>query len=269
MTDITGLLGKRFKELQKKLKRPFVFFDLETTGINPKLDRIVEITMIKITKAKVHEPIVLRMNPGVSIPEGASEVHGIYDKDVADLDGFEKMGKKIAKVMTGADYAGYNAKKYDVPLLQAEFDRHDIACDLSEGSIVDPLVIFKTRMRHNLTMAVKFYTGKAFNNAHNSLADTVAALEVLSNQLDEYDDLPVVISELATGQFTRANGKGKEKVYFVLKDGKQTFNFGKHKGKTLSDVPSGYLDWMLNRTDDPFPDTAKKIIQEHLKAAAA
>lgn len=261
MTDINDLLSNRFKELQKNLIKPFVFFDLETTGISPRSDRVVEITMIKITKNKVHDPILLRMNPGIPIPQGASEVHGIYDKDVADLGGFEVIGEQIAEVMTGADYAGYNAKKYDVPLLQAEFDRHKIECDLSKGSIVDPFVIFKSRMRHNLVTAMKHYTGKELTDAHSSLADTMAALEVFSQQLETYNDLPTNIDELAVGQFSRPK---KEKIYFVLQDGKYKFNFGKHVGKTLDAVPSGYLNWMLNRTEDPFPENTKKIIREGL-----
>jgi DNA polymerase-3 subunit epsilon len=263
-TSIGQFLGTRFKQLQEKLEKPLVFFDLETTGVNPKLDRIVEITMIKITKNKIHDPVVIRMNPSIPIPSGASNVHGIFDDDVAELPGFKAVGKKIADIMEGSDYAGYNAKKYDVPLLQAEFARYKFDIDMTKGDVVDPFVIFKSKMRHNLTSAMEYYAGRELNNAHNSLADTLAALEVLSEQLERYDDLPITVSGLSVGNIGKSRGPKKPKEHFIIREGKAYCNFGKHEGKHISELPTGYLGWMLNEKDDPFPEMTHKIIQEYL-----
>ena len=70
--------------MQLKLERPIVFFDLETTGIDVVNDRIVEICLLKVFPNGNQESKVMRINPTIHIPEGASAVHGIYDEDVAD-----------------------------------------------------------------------------------------------------------------------------------------------------------------------------------------
>lgn len=269
--NLEETLSPRFFEFMKLLKRPLVFFDTETTGVNPNSDRIVEITMIKITSKKIHDPVIYRINPGVKIPAGASNVHGIYDDDVKDLPDFKSFAKDIWNELKDCDYAGYNVKKYDIPILQAEFDRHEFKCDLGKGKVVDPFVIFKNRMRFDLTTAVQHYAGKELENAHNSLADTLASLEVLSGQLERYDDLPLTINEICTDNMhksKRRSGGGKPKERLVLKEGKHTMNFGRHKGKTLGEVPKDYLEWML-KSDDGFPKETQKVIKKHLKTRKA
>ena len=61
------------------LKRPIVFLDLETTGINIRTDRIVEISVIKYNPDGTEIEKTKRVNPRIPIPAGASEVHGIRD----------------------------------------------------------------------------------------------------------------------------------------------------------------------------------------------
>ncbi len=73
-----------------QLERPVVFLDTETTGINPRIDRIVEIACVKIHPDGRESEWVRRIDPGVPIPAAASAIHGIRDADVfgsADLPG--------------------------------------------------------------------------------------------------------------------------------------------------------------------------------------
>ena len=64
------------------LERPLVFFDLETTGINVASDRIVEFSFLKVEPSGLKTTNTQRINPEIPIPEEASKIHGIYDKDV-------------------------------------------------------------------------------------------------------------------------------------------------------------------------------------------
>ena len=77
------------------LTRPLVVFDLETTGINIQRDRIVEISMLKAFPNGDEELRTYRVNPTIPIPREASEIHGIYDKDVADKPTFKDLAKEI------------------------------------------------------------------------------------------------------------------------------------------------------------------------------
>ena len=67
-----------------KLDRPLAVFDIESTGITPTRDRIVEIAVLKIMPDGESRSTVRRLNPQIPIPAAASAVHGIYDADVAD-----------------------------------------------------------------------------------------------------------------------------------------------------------------------------------------
>ena len=67
-----------------KLERPIAFIDVETTGVKPNSDRIVELSMLKISPSGEREYKSHRVNPGIPIPPEATAVHGITDDDIAD-----------------------------------------------------------------------------------------------------------------------------------------------------------------------------------------
>lgn len=70
------------------LDRPLVVFDTETTGTNPRLDRIIEIACVKVHPDGRQEEWVRRFDPGMRIPAGSTAIHHITDRDVAGLPGF-------------------------------------------------------------------------------------------------------------------------------------------------------------------------------------
>lgn len=109
--------------MELNLTNPVVFFDLETTGTDINKDRIVEICYLKVWPNGNQEEKHMRINPEMHIPEEASKVHGIYDEDVKDCPKFKEEAKNIAKVFEGADIAGFNSNRFDIPLLAEEFLR--------------------------------------------------------------------------------------------------------------------------------------------------
>ena len=102
------------------LKNPIVFFDLETTGINIVTDRIVEISYLKIYPNGKEESETYRINPTIPIPAESTAIHGITDDDIKDAPTFSELAKNLAKVLEGADLAGFNSNKFDIPLLAEE-----------------------------------------------------------------------------------------------------------------------------------------------------
>ena len=117
--------------MKLNLKNPIVFFDLETTGVNITTDRIVEISYLKIFPNGNEVSRTMRINPEMSIPKQASEVHGIYDDDVKDCPTFKQVAKDVAYDFEGADIAGFNSNRFDVPLLAEEFLRAGVDIDLT------------------------------------------------------------------------------------------------------------------------------------------
>ncbi|HLU40346.1 MAG TPA: exonuclease domain-containing protein, partial [Planctomycetota bacterium] len=52
-----------------RLERAIVFVDLETTGLDPEKDRIIEIGLVRVEPDGTRTQLVERVDPGVDIPE--------------------------------------------------------------------------------------------------------------------------------------------------------------------------------------------------------
>lgn len=245
--------------MELKLKKPIVFFDLETTGTNVVTDRIVQISYIKVMPNGKEIERNYYVNPGMHIPEEASAVHHIYDADVADKPTFRQLAQTLANDFVGCDFAGFNSNRFDVPLLIEEMLRNGVNIDITKCHFIDVQNIFHKMEQRTLIAAYKFYCGKNLEEAHSALADTRATYEVLLGQLDRYGELQNDVAFLS--DFSKAGRAVDLAARVVLDDQDQpVFNFGKHKGKRVKDVfrrePSFY-HWMMQ---GEFPKNTKDVI---------
>jgi DNA polymerase III subunit epsilon len=243
------------------LTRPLIFIDLETTGINPSKDRIVELAFVKaMPNGETIEKRWL-VNPGMPIPAQASAIHKIYDEDVKDKPSFKQLANEIYSHIKGCDIAGYNSNKFDVPLLVEEFLRSGVDIDTNDFELLDVQRIFHTMEPRNLTAAYKFYCNAELIDAHSAMADVKATYEILLAQIQRYPNLGTDIQSIN-------KSIGKDKIVdfarrFVYDEKEQiVFNFGKHKGKevikVLKEEPQ-YYDWM-QKSD--FEEHTKKVLQQ-------
>lgn len=243
------------------LKKPIIFFDLETTGIDISRDRIVEISLVKVLVSGDKEIKTRRVNPEMPIPPESSAIHGIYDEDVKDCPPFRSIAKSLATYMEGCDLGGFNSNKFDIPVLVEEFIRAGVAVDFKKRRFVDVQNIFHQKERRTLEAAYKFYCDKELENAHSAEADVMATYEVLEAQLDRYSDLKNDIEFLA--EYSARDNSADYAGRIVYNDkGVEVFSFGKHKGRSVTEVfekePS-YYSWMM---DGDFPEYTKKVITE-------
>ncbi|ROT20636.1 3'-5' exonuclease [Muribaculaceae bacterium Isolate-110 (HZI)] len=233
--------------MQLNLKKPIIFFDLETTGVDVTHDRIVEISMIKVLPSGEEIEKTRRVNPGIPIPAEATAVHHITDADVANEPSFRQIAKSLANEMVGCDIAGFNSNRFDIPMLDQEFQRAGVKFDFTKARFVDVQTIFHKKEQRTLVAAYRFYCGKELDGAHSANADTRATLEVLKSQLDRYDDLPNDIEELS--KFSQINRNVDFMGRLIYNDDdKEVINFGKYKGKIAENIirkePS-YYDWIM------------------------
>ncbi|MDE0471626.1 MAG: 3'-5' exonuclease [Ekhidna sp.] len=262
--------------LKLNLKNPLVIFDLETTGTTISQDRIVEIAMVKALPDGTVEERCRKINPTIPIPYETSLIHGIYDDDVKEEPTFKQMAKSLAQFLEGCDLAGFNVLGFDIPMLVEEFLRVNVDFEVENRKIIDAQKIFHLMEKRNLTAAYKFYCDKDLENAHSALADTKATYEVLVAQVEKYDGQEAfdnlgkrvaifkndmsMLHDLTTSN--RIDFAGR----MILKDGVETFNFGKHRGKPVAEVLNkepGYYDWIM-RGDFPL-DTKRKLTQIKIK----
>lgn len=244
-----------------KIDKPIIFFDLETTGINVSHDRIVEISILKVKPDGSKESRTYRVNPQMPIPAETSKIHGIYDEDVVDEPCFDEIGPEINDYIAGCHLAGFNSNRFDIPLLAEEFLRIGIDFSMKGRKLIDVQTIFHKMEQRTLSAAYKFYCDKELVNAHSAKADTEATYEILEAQLDRYQELNEDIDSLH--EFTSRSNRVDMVGRIVLnKNGKEVFNFGKHKGKKVIDVLSnepGYYSWMMK---GDFPLYTKKMLTE-------
>lgn len=244
------------------LKRPIAFFDLETTGTNPVKDRIIEIAVVKLLPDGSRESWVKRINPEMPIPPESSEIHGIYDKDVAAAPTFSNIAHELKQFLQGCDMGGYNSNQFDLPLLAESFLRANVPVDFRKRKKVDVQQVFFKKEARTLSAAMKFYCQKELTDAHSAEADVNATIDVLEAQLDKYDDLENDIDALDA--FTGSNDFLDYSRRIVLKDEVPYFNFGKHKGKKVETIfkqEPQYYDWMMQAD---FSLDTKQVISEIL-----
>jgi DNA polymerase III subunit epsilon len=258
--------------MKLNLSRPLAVFDIETTGVNVGSDRIIEICILKANPDGSEEVKTMRINPGIPIPKEASDIHGIYNKDVKDCPSFTEVAADLAQFLKNCDLGGYNSNKFDIPLLVEEFFRAKVDFEITNRRFVDVQNIFHKMEPRTLKAAYKFYCGKDIINAHSAEADTRATYEVLLSQIEkyngvEYEDnkgktsIPVINDVQALHDFS-INNRNADLVGHIVFDenGVEVFNFGKYKGKSVAEVfqkEPQYYDWMMKAD---FPLSTKNLL---------
>jgi DNA polymerase-3 subunit epsilon len=258
--------------MELNLSRPLAIFDLETTGIRVASDRIVEISVIRVETDNSSKTVTYRVNPGMPIPLDATMIHGISDDDVKDAPSFKELAPELHELFKNCDLSGYNSNRFDIPLLVEEFLRADIDFDLRDRYFIDVQNIFHRMEPRNLRAAYKFYCDKELIDAHSAEADTTATFEILQAQIERYKDteykdddgnisIPIKNDMKALHEFSY-NTRFVDLIGHIVFNAKQeeTFNFGKHKGKTVEEVftkEPQYFDWMMRAE---FPLSTKKVI---------
>lgn len=229
-----------------QLTRPLAFIDLETTGTNISTDRIVEIAIVKIMPDGTKQTKRKIINPTIPIPQVVSDIHGITNEMVKDAPTFKQIANEVKQFIEGCDIGGYNSNRFDIPMLVEEFLRCELNIDIESRKLVDVQKVYHLMEQRTLSAAYKFYCNKELVDAHSAEADATATYEVLEAQIDRYSQIGNTVESII--KFT-----GEEQIVdfsrrFIMEKGVEVFNFGKHKGKPVTQVlkeEPQYYDWMM------------------------
>ncbi|WP_236014371.1 3'-5' exonuclease [Microbacterium stercoris] len=206
-------------------------FDLETTGIDVAEDRIVTayVGLLDGAGNVIHEEHWLA-DPGVDIPEGATNVHGITTEYA------RANGRPAAEVVAEVTHAlrtllaggipvvAYNAA-YDFSLLKYEGERHGLAPLDSPAPVIDPLVIDKTldkyrKGKRTLDVVAAHYA-VPLDAAHEASADAIAAGRVALALAERFADrLPEDVLELHTRQIGWAREQAASLTEYFIRIGR-------------------------------------------------
>ena len=256
-----------------KINKPLVFFDIESTGLDITKDKIIEITILKLSISGRKNTFTFRINPEIPIPSENSKIHGIYDKDVKNSPSFKKVGNKIKKLLYKCDLVGFNILKFDLPILIEEFKNNKISFSINDINIIDVQKLYHLMEKRNLSSAYKFYCNKTLKNSHSSFSDTMATYEIFLNQLKKYDNQEVfdlkgnkmgkISKNLNKINNTLNNNMIDLEGRFIMDNDDPVFNFGKYKGKKIKEILKknpGYFNWIIKgKFSNDTKENLKKI----------
>jgi DNA polymerase-3 subunit epsilon len=235
-----------------ELDRPLAFFDLETTGLSTSSDRIVELAVIRISPPGDVLEAVRRFNPEMPIDPEATAVHGISNEDVADEPPFGARAKALAELLEGCDLGGFNIRRFDIPMLLAEFKRADVEFSVKGRRLIDSQVIFHREEPRDLSAAARYYLEREHEEAHAALGDIRTTAAVLSAQIQKYPNLPRTLEGLHAYCDEVRPFQTEFDRWFTRREDELVFRRGKHKGEALGKVLAtapDYLRWMLGVDD--------------------
>jgi DNA polymerase-3 subunit epsilon len=228
------------------------FLDLETTGLSTTSDRIIELALIRVSPQGDVLERERRFNPGIPIPPEATAIHGITDEDVAAKPPFSSRAKALAELLDPCDLAGFNIRRFDLPMLLAEFRRAAIAFSVQDRLLIDAQTIFHREEPRDLSAAARFYLGREHTEAHTALGDIRTTAAVLSSQLQKYPHVPRDLDQLHAYCDEVHPFRTELDKWFDRRSGELIFRRGKHSGETLAQVAMAapdYLRWMLGADD--------------------
>ena len=162
-------------------------FDLETTGFDPRSDRIVQFALVGSDTDGSHLNTHSLVDPGIAIPIESTRVHGIEDVDVRGAGSFGDHIDSISRLIEGSVIVGHNVLAFDWRFMEVECSR--IGRDVPEPlAIVDTLVIarrFGVPGRHKLGVLCERY-GIRLERSHRADADAGATLLLLWKLMGAY-----------------------------------------------------------------------------------
>ena len=236
------------------MRRPIVFFDLETTGKsqNPDDVRILEISAVKVNPETLEEIDKLYYkcnNDGVPIDPDATERHGLVEADLIGFPPFKEVAKQSFDFFNGCDVGGYYCSVFDIPILYYSFIRAGFTWDYKTINTYDIYTLYRKFNSGKLADVYKKYTGKDLTDAHHATADIDATLEIykeMRNRNEEFEssDLEYFNDHLdMPGNFkVRLLEDGAKEIYV---------DFGKWKGTSIDKVDKSYFKWMME--NETFP----------------
>jgi DNA polymerase-3 subunit epsilon len=159
---------------------PIVLIDVETTGKDASVDRVVEVGIALSRGGVVIDRKNWLVNPGIPIPKEASDIHKITDDDVKDAPRFEAIAAELTAALAGCIPGAYNAP-FDRAFLTNELARAGMSLR-KDVEWLDPLVWAREVQQGERSRAlgeVAARLGIALENAHRAADDAEAALRVL------------------------------------------------------------------------------------------
>lgn len=166
-----------------------IVLDIETTGLDPHSDHIVDIALVEINEGGVvvsewtSRVRSIRVDEQGMLRDPLSKVHGITAIEAAIAPSWKYVGREVARRLDGQIIVGHNAARFDVPFVRAALAR--IGIHITVAGVIDTLQQDRasryTTGRHRLGDACDAW-GIPLVDAHRALPDARATAALAIRQ---------------------------------------------------------------------------------------
>ena len=150
----------------------YVVFDLETTGVSCRNDRIVEIAAVKVTDGVIVDEFSALVNPEVPIPYHASQVNGITDDMVEDAPTICEVLPEFLDFIGDAVLVGHNIRSFDMNFINRDCEEY--MGDTLENELVDTLPLARKcvpELPHHRLADLTLFFNIPIVDEHRALGD--------------------------------------------------------------------------------------------------
>lgn len=244
-----------------------VCWDVETTGLNPKEDFMIQLAVSKFSKEtmEIIESKKWYVKPAhnYTISPQAQAVHGLT-KEFIEANGvyFKELAPELFKMIEDADLLTYNGNTFDIKFLNEECKRWGLPLPIVGKNFYDAFAMECRFHPRNLSAVYKSYTGLDLEDAHDALADVNATIEVFKNQVIKHG---VTFDEIDTWQENnlltpdgsiRNTAAAGEELRIV-------FAVGKYKDSEFMEITKkdpGYIKWYMENIAS---DYTKNVLSKY------
>lgn len=250
--------------LKKKIKKPIVIFDIETTDADIYSAEVVQFGAIKVFPNGKTQELDFLCKPEKTISQGAMDVHGITNEEVSKVPPFKHFIPQLVDLFKDSDVAGFNLKRFDVKIVGRQMKDHGHAEFFKDCVVYDAYTVFCNHCSRKLSNAVQFYIGEEIRDAHDAMGDVRATMAVMAKQLErESATMNDVAAKLCADKKDKEGEKEDPLArYLTERSGKLVLNFSKHKGMPIDKVDKGFLKWVMA---GDFPKPFKDIVKRYIK----
>lgn len=248
------------------MKRDIICYDVETTGLNSQKDFIVQLSLIKFDRdtweVKGEKNWYIEPAHNYEIDPNAQAIHGIT-KEFLKENGvsIKEIGEEVLEFIKDCDFLTYNGNSFDIKFLVKDFAMWGFDIDMNR-KFYDAYAMQCLLTPRDLGTVYKSYTGMVLEDAHNSLSDVKATIEVFKHQIKnngftyEYlDSLKENNLLCANGCIRRSNQAGDDEVI--------VFSNGKYRDSeilTIAKKDTDYFKWWWENVAD---NKAKQVLREY------
>ena len=211
----------------------FICLDCETTGLEHREDRLIEIAVVKFTFQEIIETYETLIDPELPIPPHTTEIHHITDEMVAGKPKAKEILKKVLKMVGDHIIVGHGIQ-LDINFIIEECKRAQIPCKINENAFLDTLRMARLYGQSpvNSLQSLRQHFNIAEEGAHRAMSDVIVNIEVFKY--------------LANGFKTTKDLQQRLTRPILLK----IMPLGKHKGRSFRDIPIEYLQWAAHKNFD-------------------